>query len=282
MRDKSFEVERRSVSPRRKLSFSNSNLDDPAHLDILYTQCCEQVVKGFHPVPRETAVRLAAIQSFIEFGPYESGKENAINAQNLLPKEYARARELEKNILQEYKECLTMFETKTAAKKRYCSICKNSATYGSVFSRSKKGNHLQSEGWLVDCLSWPLEQIRRWAASPTTFNIDFGDYTDGYYSVQTLEGEKMKKIIGNYIDIILKKSQIVDHTGIEGDEGGIMLESHVSTAKALPFMVENGRVSWRQTSTTSGIFSPPHNKGKLPTTLPFDDYAEPVCHAQGG
>ena len=75
--------------------------------------------------------------------------------------------------------------------------------------------------------SWPLEQIRRWAASPTTFNIDFGDYTEGYYSVQTLEGDKIKKLIGDYVDIILKKSQLVNPTGIEGDEGGIMLEEHV-------------------------------------------------------
>lgn len=71
--------------------------------------------------------------------------------------------------------------------------------------------------------SWPLEQLRRWTASPFTFNIvssrischcyhytlqwtlqDFGDYVDGYYSVQTPEGEKIKKLIGDYVDIILK------------------------------------------------------------------------------
>ncbi|VDP00643.1 unnamed protein product, partial [Soboliphyme baturini] len=37
---------------------------------------------------------------------------------------------------------------------------------------------------------YPLEQVRRWAASPNTFTLDFGDYQDAYYSVQTTEGEK--------------------------------------------------------------------------------------------
>jgi len=66
-------------------------------------------------------------------------------------------------------------------------------------------------------------QVRRWAASYKTFTLDFGDYKDGYYSVQTLEGERIGQLIGGYIDIILKKKRIVDHTGIEGDEGATMV-----------------------------------------------------------
>jgi len=34
---------------------------------------------------------------------------------------------------------------------------------------------------------------------------DFGDYSDGYYSVQTADGEKIAQLIGGYIDVILKK-----------------------------------------------------------------------------
>lgn len=34
---------------------------------------------------------------------------------------------------------------------------------------------------------------------------DFGDYQDGYYSVQTTEGEQIAQLIAGYIDIILKK-----------------------------------------------------------------------------
>lgn len=36
--------------------------------------------------------------------------------------------------------------------------------------------------------TWPLTTVRRWAASPNTFTLDFGDYSDQYYSVQTTEG----------------------------------------------------------------------------------------------
>lgn len=52
---------------------------------------------------------------------------------------------------------------------------------------------------------WPLTTVRRWAASPNTFTLDFGDYSDQYYSVQTTEGEQIAQLISGYIDIILKK-----------------------------------------------------------------------------
>ena len=38
---------------------------------------------------------------------------------------------------------------------------------------------------------------------------DFGDYSDSYYSVQTMEGEQISQLISGYIDIILKK--VRDH-----------------------------------------------------------------------
>lgn len=53
--------------------------------------------------------------------------------------------------------------------------------------------------------TWPLTSVKRWGASPNTFTLDFGDYSDQYYSVQTTEGEQIQQIIGGYIDIILKK-----------------------------------------------------------------------------
>lgn len=53
--------------------------------------------------------------------------------------------------------------------------------------------------------TWPLTTVRRWGASPNTFTLDFGDYSDQYYSVQTSEAEQIQQIIAGYIDIILKK-----------------------------------------------------------------------------
>lgn len=40
---------------------------------------------------------------------------------------------------------------------------------------------------------------------------DFGDYQDGYYSVQTTEGEQIAQLIAGYIDIILKKVTLTEN-----------------------------------------------------------------------
>ncbi|KHJ97750.1 Talin, middle domain protein [Oesophagostomum dentatum] len=87
---------------------------------------------------------------------------------------------------------------------------------------------------------WPLEQVRRWNTSPRTFTLDFGDYQDGYYSVQTSDGEKIGQLIAGYIDIIVKKKAMRDHLGIEGDEGSTMLEDVVAPAKAT--LVAHGQI----------------------------------------
>lgn len=62
----------------RKISFSNSNLDDPAQLDSLYKQCKEQVLDGTHPVSRDNAIRLAAVQCYIDYGPFKNGVESFV------------------------------------------------------------------------------------------------------------------------------------------------------------------------------------------------------------
>ncbi|CAG4949257.1 unnamed protein product [Parnassius apollo] len=62
--------------------------------------------------------------------------------------------------------------------------------------------------------------------------MDFGDYSDQYYSVQTTEAEQILQVIAGYIDIIVRKQRAKDHLGIEGDEGSAMLEDSVSPSKA--------------------------------------------------
>lgn len=57
--------------------------------------------------------------------------------------------------------------------------------------------------------TWPLTTVRRWGASPNTFTLDFGDYSDEYYSVQTTEAEQIQQLIAGYIDIILKKVSFI-------------------------------------------------------------------------
>ena len=66
--------------------------------------------------------------------------------------------------------------------------------------------------------TWPLTTVRRWAASPNVFTLDFGDYQDQYYSVQTTEGEQISQLIAGYIDIILKRRQRKERIGDDGNE----------------------------------------------------------------
>jgi hypothetical protein len=235
---------------RRKFFFSDTNVDtrDPVQLNLLYIQCRDGVLRGLHPVSRDTAIKLAALQCYIEYGPFEEGIQKNVDAKNLLPKEYSRAKELEKNIIQEYRELI--YEDSAAPKKKYCELCQSLPTYGVSFFLVKE--KMPGKNKLIPRLlgvnkesvmrvdertkavlkEWPLEQVRRWAASYKTFTLDFGDYKDGYYSIQTLEGERIGQLIGGYIDIILKKKRIVDHTGIEGDEGATMVEDIVAPARA--------------------------------------------------
>ncbi|KAL3113037.1 hypothetical protein niasHT_013502 [Heterodera trifolii] len=246
------------ASHRRRLSFSHSDLSDPGQVEELFEQCLDQVLRGLHPVSRDTAIRLAAIHCFVQFGEHQKGVEQSIRAYKLLPKEYTHgrsvhSREHEKNIIEQYRNL--SFADAFAAKRKYCDICRNLPTYGMIFFEVKEphGNRLISRlfGVNKDCVMsvdkktkvvrklWPMEQIRRWAAGPTTFNIDFGDYQDGYYSVQTTEGGKIKSLLAEFVDVIIWKKKLVDPFGLEGDEGAIMIEDFVLRARSVPVTFED-------------------------------------------
>ncbi|KAK2151018.1 hypothetical protein LSH36_379g01082 [Paralvinella palmiformis] len=85
---------------------------------------------------------------------------------------------------------------------------------------------------------WPRDHHRTPSGIQVVTNnvrggmVDFGDYSDSYYSVQTTEGEQISQLIAGYIDIILKKKKAKDHLGLEGDEESTMYEHSVSPATA--------------------------------------------------
>ena len=81
--------------------------------------------------------------------------------------------------------------------------------------------------------TWPLTTVRRWAASPNVFTLDFGDYQDQYYSVQTTEGEQISQLIAGYIDIILKRRQRKERIGDDGNEEEAMEEDLVTPGRAI-------------------------------------------------
>ena len=67
--------------------------------------------------------------------------------------------------------------------------------------------------------TWPLESVKRWAATQNIFTIDFGEKT--FYSVQTTEGDKIKNMVASYVDL-MKKNEAREAEIPQGSEQDIM------------------------------------------------------------
>nr|XP_037279500.1 talin-2-like isoform X2 [Rhipicephalus microplus] len=237
---------------RRKYFFSDSNVDsrDPVQLNLLYVQARDAILNTTHPVTLEEACKFAGLQCQIQFGDHNETKHKAgfLDLKEFLPKDYAKIKGIEKKIFAEHRKNIGTSELD--AKVKYVALARSLKTYGVTFflvkEKMKGKNKLVPRllGVTKDSVMrldertkeimkvWPLTTVRRWAASPNSFTLDFGDYSESYYSVQTTEGEQISQLIAGYIDIILKKKKAKDHLGIDGDEGSTMVEDSVSPAKA--------------------------------------------------
>ncbi|XP_072920368.1 talin-1 isoform X2 [Hemitrygon akajei] len=236
---------------RRKFFYSDQNVDsrDPVQLNLLYVQARDDILNGSHPVSFDKACDFAGYQCQIQFGPHNEQKHKPgfLDLKEFLPKEYIKQKG-EKRIFMTHKNCGNM--TEMEAKVLYVKLARSLKTYGVSFFLVKE--KMKGKNKLVPRLlgitkesvmrvdektkeviqEWSLTNIKRWAASPKSFTLDFGDYQDGYYSVQTTEGEQIAQLIAGYIDIILKKKKSKDHFGLEGDEESTMLEDSVSPKKS--------------------------------------------------
>ncbi|XP_059845522.1 talin-1 isoform X2 [Hypanus sabinus] len=236
---------------RRKFFYSDQNVDsrDPVQLNLLYVQARDDILNGSHPVSFDKACDFAGYQCQIQFGPHNEQKHKPgfLDLKEFLPKEYIKQKG-EKRIFMTHKNCGNMSEME--AKVLYVKLARSLKTYGVSFFLVKE--KMKGKNKLVPRLlgitkesvmrvdektkeviqEWSLTNIKRWAASPKSFTLDFGDYQDGYYSVQTTEGEQIAQLIAGYIDIILKKKKSKDHFGLEGDEESTMLEDSVSPKKS--------------------------------------------------
>ncbi|XP_007956406.1 talin-2 [Orycteropus afer afer] len=237
---------------RRKFFYSDQNVDsrDPVQLNLLYVQARDDILNGSHPVSFEKACEFGGFQAQIQFGPHVDHKHKPgfLDLKEFLPKEYIKQRGAEKRIFQEHKNCGEMSEIE--AKVKYVKLARSLRTYGVSFFLVKE--KMKGKNKLVPRLlgitkdsvmrvdektkevlqEWPLTTVKRWAASPKSFTLDFGEYQESYYSVQTTEGEQISQLIAGYIDIILKKKQSKDRFGLEGDEESTMLEESVSPKKS--------------------------------------------------
>ncbi|XP_046890081.1 talin-2 isoform X2 [Hypomesus transpacificus] len=247
---------------RRKFFYSDQNVDsrDPVQLNLLYVQARDDILNGSHPVSFDKACEFAGIQAQIQFGPHVEHKHKPgfLDLKEFLPKEYIKQRGSEKKIFQDHKSCGEMAEIE--AKVKYVKLARSLQTYGVSFFLVKE--KMKSKNKLVPRLlgitkesvmrvdektkdvvqEWPLTTVKRWAASPKSFTLDFGEYQESYYSVQTTEGEQISQLIAGYIDIILKKKQSKDRFGLEGDEESTMLEESVSPKKSTILQQQFNRV----------------------------------------
>ncbi|XP_056662049.1 talin-1 isoform X2 [Monodelphis domestica] len=246
---------------RRKFFYSDQNVDsrDPVQLNLLYVQARDDILNGSHPVSFDKACEFAGFQCQIQFGPHNEQKHKPgfLDLKDFLPKEYVKQKG-ERKIFQAHKNCGQMSEIE--AKVRYVKLARSLKTYGVSFflvkEKMKGKNKLVPRllGITKECVmrvdektkeviqEWNLTNIKRWAASPKSFTLDFGDYQDGYYSVQTTEGEQIAQLIAGYIDIILKKKKSKDHFGLEGDEESTMLEDSVSPKKSTVLQQQYNRI----------------------------------------
>ncbi|XP_072321618.1 talin-2a isoform X2 [Eucyclogobius newberryi] len=247
---------------RRKFFYSDQNVDsrDPVQLNLLYVQARDDILNGSHPVSFDKACEFGGIQAQIQFGPHieHKHKPGFLDLKEFLPKEYIKQRGAEKKIFQEHNICGEM--TEIEAKVKYVKLARSLRTYGVSFFLVKE--KMKSKNKLVPRLlgitkesvmrveektkdvvqEWPLTTVKRWAASPKSFTLDFGEYQESYYSVQTTEGEQISQLIAGYIDIILKKKQSKDRFGLEGDEESTMLEESVSPKKSTILQQQFNRV----------------------------------------
>ncbi|XP_029288852.1 talin-2 isoform X4 [Cottoperca gobio] len=247
---------------RRKFFYSDQNVDsrDPVQLNLLYVQARDDILNGSHPVSFDKACEFAGIQAQIQFGPHAEHKHKPgfLDLKEFLPKEYIKQRGSEKKIFQDHNSCGEM--TEIEAKVKYVKLARSLMTYGVSFFLVKekmKGKNklvprllgitkesvMRVEEKTKDVVQeWPLTTVKRWAASPKSFTLDFGEYQESYYSVQTTEGEQISQLIAGYIDIILKKKQSKDRFGLEGDEEATMLEESVSPKKSTILQQQFNRV----------------------------------------
>ncbi|XP_033109397.1 talin-1-like isoform X3 [Anneissia japonica] len=237
---------------RRKYFFSDQNVDrrDPVQLNLLYVQSRDAILNGTHPCSFEEATQLAGTMCQIQYGDHldHKHKPGFLDLKEFMPREYVKVKGVEKKIFQEHRNLHGVSELDS--KVRYTQLCRSLKTYGITFFLVKE--KMRGKNKLVPRLmgitkesvvrvdertkeilkTWPLTTVKRWAASPKSFTLDFGDYSDSYYSVQTTEGEAIGALIAGYIDIILKKQKGKDRLGMEGDEEATLLEDSVSPAKA--------------------------------------------------
>jgi hypothetical protein len=243
---------------RRKFFFSDQNIDtrDPIQLNLLYVQTRDAIIGGTHPVTLAASCQFAGIQCQIQFGDYIEGKfkQEFLILKEFIPKEFLKSKEITRRIIIEHKKNLGI--NGLLSKAKYISLARSLYTYGVTFfvvkEKMKQKNRLVPRllGISKDGIfrlnvktkeiikRHPITSVKRWTATENSLTLDFGDYSDSYYSVRTTESQKISQLIAGYIDIILKHKKPKDYLGFEDDRSDKMIELTIKQNQAKFNIVE--------------------------------------------
>ncbi|KAI8799801.1 hypothetical protein BJ742DRAFT_115886 [Cladochytrium replicatum] len=240
------------VTLKKKFFYSDQLVDrnDPVQVNLLYNQCKASIIEGQLPCTMDEAAQFAALQCQIQFGNHEPDKHKHgyIKTREFLPEEFAKSKEAEKKIWSEHRKLQGL--TELNGKFRYVQLSRSLRTYGITFFKVKE--RVPKKSKLITVLlgvtrsslmrvdadtketlkEWKLTQLRRWAATPNNFTLDFGDYSNTFYSVQTKEGEAISQLISGYIDIILKRRKEADKAVEAVEEEQAVVEEYVKPGRA--------------------------------------------------
>ncbi|EFA78109.1 talinB [Heterostelium album PN500] len=221
----------------------NVNRDDPIQLHLVYVQSRDAIISGSHPCSYDEAIQFAALQCQIQLGNHNTTihKAGYLKIKEYMPPSYHKKKDAEKDIYKEFRKLVGM--TESNSKFRYVQLCRSLKTYGITFFQTKERVKGQKKpvpkllGITRDCIlrldaeskeiekEYPLNHLRRWAASPASFTLDFGDYEEDYVSVMTTEGEAISQLLGGYIEILMKKRKDTSVTVEENDTDIASVES---------------------------------------------------------
>ncbi|KAI8906214.1 hypothetical protein DFJ77DRAFT_477968 [Powellomyces hirtus] len=241
-----------TVLLKKKFFFTDQNIDrnDPVQLNLMYNQAKQMIISGKHPCTAEEACQFGAIQMQVQYGNHEADKHKSgfMKLKEMVPPEYQKSKDVEKRIYIEHSKLQGLNELN--AKFRYVQLSRSLKTYGITFflvedeTVKKKKDSAMLLGVTKQSVvkldpitkeiirEWRLTQLRRWAASPNSFTMDFGDYADAYFSVRTTEGEQISQLIAGYIDIIIKKRKEAEKVVEIDEEEQATMEEYVTPSRA--------------------------------------------------
>ena len=203
----------------KKKFFFFKSVDSAVETHLQFHQLHRDVSNDNLWCTQQEAVKLAALRCQVEFGDYDKAKPYLTDPSSFLPLVYSKVKHISDLVIVEHRKLHGMSEV--IAKLHYVQLCQSLPTYGVTFflvrdkvkGRNKLVSHLlgiKKDSVLSADAStknimkmWPLTMIRRYAASLNSFTFDFGDYSDGFYSVSTVEGKEISYILDGYISMMV-------------------------------------------------------------------------------